>query len=242
MSVPTEIISAIIGAASGGGVVWVAHRQDVRRSRIQEVRNTLLQLLDLRQATMGSRLSPAESNLWMQRRAMLLAVAASQADAAGRSLSTHDWLALAEECGKDHNFRDAFTYYERAVRRARREDILAQVIALRSFAAYRYNAGPQRDVVKGALLYRTAVELTAPGSDAYMQYLTGYTFTAWARSSFFAQQDDWRGLIDEAKRLYAAAAPGYPPAHKSLEAVQAAKHEWDHQQATSESLATDQMD
>ena len=86
MAIPTELISAVVGAASGGGVAWLIHRQDVSRQRVEEVRDVLLKLLDLRERMTDSKVDPSLIN---QRRAILLAVADSLSGAAAPWLTTH---------------------------------------------------------------------------------------------------------------------------------------------------------
>jgi hypothetical protein len=69
VSVPTELVSAVIGAVSGGGVVWITHRQDVSRQRVQQLRETLLKLLDLREQAMSGGAAGVQQPLQNQRRA-----------------------------------------------------------------------------------------------------------------------------------------------------------------------------
>jgi tetratricopeptide (TPR) repeat protein len=207
--VPTEVISAVIGAASGGGVSWVIHWQDVSRQRVQEVRETLLKLLDLREQSAKPDIN---ADLLNQRRIMLLAVADSLAARAGRRLTTPDWLALGEESEADRDFISARRYYEKGLASSRKDDALTQVFALRHMAIYNYGAAPDGVATEGAALFRRAVELTGSSNDAYLRFVTGYSYASWASCARRRDETGWRELADEAFERFHASATEYPPA------------------------------
>jgi hypothetical protein len=221
VSIPTEaitaVVSAVIGAVSGGGVAWWIHREDAYGQRVQQTREALLQLIDLRTDLLESEsLAPARVEVLMQRRAMLLAVADSLAGRAARTLTVHDWIALGYECQADRDYRAARSHFERAVDQSGAEDLLTRVIARRFLAAYRYGAGPDHDATVGAGLYREAVALTRAEDDPYLRYNTGLSLALWAWWAASCQEQDWRALLEDAKRCYGEAAVGYPPASQAL--------------------------
>jgi hypothetical protein len=233
LSLPTEVISAMLGAVSGGGVTWVVHRQEASRQRVQQVRDVLMTLLDLREQqiksdvmAVGGGIPAQQGSLLTQRRSMLLAVAESLAGAAERSLTAPDWLALAIECERDRNFSSTRMYYERAVRCARKADAMTQVYALRNLATYRFNAGPDHDAVEGTRLFGLAADVTRSSTDPYLCYVTGYTLACWAWWVVSTGGENWRPLVMEAKRKYRAGRDGTPVAQQALELLERDEQAW----------------
>lgn len=230
MSIPTEVltagISAVIGALSGGGVAWWIHRQDADGQRVQQVRDALLALIDLRGQLLDAQaLPPQRVEVLTQRRAMLLAVADSLAGRAARALTVHDWIALGYECQADRDFPAARAHLERAVAESKGEDLLTKVIALRFLAAYRFGAGPDQDVGVAAALYLEAVALTREQTDPYLQYNTALSLAAMAWWKANRGQSDWPAIVEQAKQFYSKASTEYPPAGQALRELEAQERE-----------------
>ena len=223
MAIPTEIISAIIGAASGGGVAWLAHRQDTFNARVQETHRALLDLVELRGQMLDSwSFTPERMEVLVQRRALLLAVAETLTRRTSRALTAHDWIALGFEALADRDFPSALERYERAVRASHEDDLLTQAIALRYLAALRYTAvGKCHDRAAGAAAYARAAELTSTIEDSYMLYNTGLSLAAWGLFEAAAGEDGARARLEEAKDCYRrAVARGYPQAQQALQQLE----------------------
>ncbi len=218
--VPTELISAAIGALSGGGVSWAIHRQDVAQRHVQDVRDVLLKLLDLREQAENPRVN---QELLNQRRIMLLAVADSLAARARKTLTTPDWLSLGEESALDRDFTSARRYYELGLASSRKGDTLTQVIALRHLAIYNYSAAPDGAPSEGGKFFKQAADLTRSSDDAYLRFVTGYTLATWAWYAEDRDDEHWRQLTDEAIECYRSCGPRYPPAADEAAKVEAWK-------------------
>jgi tetratricopeptide (TPR) repeat protein len=217
MAIPTEVISLVSGAVSGGGVSYLIHYQDVRGQRVQQTREVLLALIDLRGQIMDSEGMPQErSEVLVQKRVTLLAVASSSARRAGRSLTAHDWIALGYECQNNCDYDDAYAHFERAVRRAKKEDMLTRVFALRFLAEVCCAPGPHHDYTRGAGLYLEAVNLTRGNENPFLRYHTGLTLGNWTSWAYRYEQPDRHELFEQAKQQYRDAIEGYPLAAKAL--------------------------
>jgi hypothetical protein len=226
VAIPTEIISAVIGALSGGGVSLAVHRQDVRNARVEETHRALLDLVALRGQMLDGQsqgLPPERMEVLVQRRALQLAVVETLIRKTKGRLTAHDWIALGCEACVDRDFQSALGHFERAVRLARDDDALTRAIALRNLGRLRYTAiGEVRDAAAGGSAFASAVQTTASVQDAYMRYNTGLSLAMWGAAETVAGAGvidvDARAHLDEARACYEqAAATGYPQAAQALE-------------------------
>jgi hypothetical protein len=206
VAISTEVVSAVIGAVTGGGVSLIIHQQDASRQRVQELRETLLKLLDLREQFGDPNVNAALLN---QRRSMLLAVADSLASRSRRALSSPDWLALGVESEADRDFVSARGYYARGLKVARKSDAMTQVYALRTVAAYHYSGAPDADPAVGTMLFDEAASLTSASEDTYLRFTTGYTFASWAWCARAAGDERWQQLGHQALLAFDACGADY---------------------------------
>jgi hypothetical protein len=142
---------------------------------------------------------------------------AAEAARAGRRLTTPDWLALGEESEADRDFISARRYYEKGLASSRKDDALTQVFALRHMAMYNYSAAPDGVATEGATLFRRAIELTESSHDAYLRFVTGYSYASWASCARRRDETGWRELVDTAFASFHASATEFPPAATEAE-------------------------
>ena len=110
----------------------------------------------------------------------LIEDAKSMIDELGSAASTSSLLILGYELELISNFKSAFSYYERALNSAG-DNILDQVVALRSLASYkmRPNTGFD-DLEKGRKYWQQAVDIQKDKKDEHSIFSTGQTYLKWS--------------------------------------------------------------
>jgi hypothetical protein len=209
VAVPTELISAAIGAVSGAGVSVWTYRASLAHQRNREVREQLLQIVDLRaQQSELNQTKPVNyleaSGLLNSKRTLYLAIANELAEKAHRSLTPNDCMLLGFESYSDGDARTARRHFERAVSKARhrRVSVVTRVEALRYLGAYFLGPGPDQDPARGSRCYREAVELTDGDPNPYFVYATAVSIEQWGRALGGSGDEGWRALVERARRTY----------------------------------------
>lgn len=208
MAIPTELVSAAIGAVSGAAVSYWTYRGTLSHQRNRETREQLLEIIELRnhfqeldQADAGYIRMASMLN---SKRTIHLANANELAAKGHRSLTPYDCMQLGYECHMDRDMESACAHFERAVRKARkrRTSAITLVVALRYLGSYYLDSGLYHSASKGNQCYLDAVELTRLESPAYLIYATGNSYESWARALAAAGSEDWREVARQARVAY----------------------------------------
>lgn len=209
MAVPTELISAAIGAVSGAGVSVWTYRRSLSQQRNREVREQLLQIVDLRlRQSELNHTKPANfleaSGLLNSKRTVYLAIANELAEKTHRSLTPNDCIQLGFETYTDGDTETARRHFERAVRKSQEKQVtvVTRVAALRYLGAYFLGSGPDHDPAQGSNCFREAVQLTEGDPNPYFLYTTAMSYEQWGRALGGAGDEGWRALVEQARRSY----------------------------------------
>lgn len=221
MAVGVDVITGVTGATCAVAGIVVAslrHRQDVARTRTNEIRDLMIKLVELREAfaklPQGDPiLFDALSTALNQKRGLYLAMAQSLAVRAAPSLSFNDYLTLGEECQLDANYSQALTYFTRAEKLARGS--LNQAIIRRYLAGFYSLPAPHRDLDRADALFAEAIARTDGKPDGYMLYSTGLSYALWAAQAASLGRP-WQDKLDAAKRLYEQSAQSHPIGRQAL--------------------------
>lgn len=226
MAIGVDVVTGVTGAVcavTGIAVAWRSRRQDVARTRTNEIRDLMIKLVELREAF--AKLPQADPILFdtlstalNQKRGLYLAMAQSLAVRAAPTLSFHDYLTLGEECQIDANYAQALTYFTRAERLARSGGSLPQAIIRRYLAGFYSLPAPHRDLDRADALFAEAVAKTDGQPDGYMLYSTGLSYALWAAQAASLGRP-WQDKLEAAKRLYAESAKSHPIGRQALLAL-----------------------
>lgn len=200
-------IVAALGGVAAGAIAARTHHQDVVRQRINDVREALIKLIDIREQFLAlSHEDPkydVTSGFLNQRRAIYLAVAETLAERVQGSLSADDYATLGAECLSALDFRRALECFERGERRARSGTPLGHAIALRYLAGYYGSNAPDGSLERADELFAQAVALTQDSADPYMVYTTGLTYQLWAFGTTGRRGCLARDKVERARKLFA---------------------------------------
>jgi hypothetical protein len=209
----TAAIVAALGGVAAGAIASYTHHQDIVRQRINDVREALLKLIDIRERFVA--LSPHDptydvtSSFLNQRRAIYLAVAETLAERVKGSLSDDDYATLGSECLSALDYQRAREFFERGERRARSGTPLGQAIAVRYLAGYYASAAPDGSLERADELFAQSVALTQDSADPYMVYMTGLTYQLWAFGTAGRRGSVAQDKVEQARKLYAALPAWY---------------------------------
>ena len=183
-------LAAILGAAVAGWIAWVAHKQAVSLDSAREIREVLLKLLECREQAAdqwkNTKDAPErEMNLTIinNKRRLYIGVAQSMIPKAKSQLTSQDYEFLGYECFEDFDFEAAKNHYESALEKAKKQDLLDQVNALRFLGDFYFSiSNPFLDFDRANRFYGRAVELIKDQTDPYYLYQLGLTCENWARN------------------------------------------------------------
>jgi hypothetical protein len=216
-------IVAAIGGVAAGVIAVRTHHQDVVRQRINDVREALIKLIDIREQFMAlSQEDPnrdVTSSFLNQRRAIYLAVAETLAERVKGSLSADDYATLGSECLLALDYRGALESFERGERQARSGTALGHAIALRYLAGYYGSNAPDGSLERADRLFAQAVGLTQGIADPYMVYMTGLTYQLWAFGTTGRRGGVAWDKVEHARKLFAELPAWYTLGPSALVAL-----------------------
>jgi hypothetical protein len=213
-------VVAALATVAGGFVAWRTHREDVVRQRINDVREALLNLIDVRERYMAlPRNAPnygITSSFLNQRRAIYLAVAGTLAERVKGALSSDDYATLGLECMAALEYPRALECFERGERRARSGSPLGHAIALRFLAGYYGSDAPDGSLQRADDLFGQAVAKTEGSNDPYMIYQTGLAYQYWAFGTAARRGGLAQDKVDKARELFTRLPASNPLGSQAL--------------------------
>jgi hypothetical protein len=216
-------IVAALGAVAAGVIAARTHHQDVVRQRINDVREALIKLIDIREHCVSLSCEDPKydvtSSFLNQRRAIYLSVAETLAERVKGSLSADDYVTLGSECMWALEYRRARECFERGERRARSGTELGHALALRYLAGYYGSNAPDGSLERADELYAEAVHLTQRSDEPYMVYTTGLTYQLWAFGTTGRRGHLDRDKVEQARKLFAELPAWYTLGSTALVAL-----------------------
>jgi tetratricopeptide (TPR) repeat protein len=223
--IPNEIVSALIGAAAGGGISYWTYRGTLAQQRNRDIREQLIKVIELREQQGVIDAERPDNYLavstWINtKRGIHLAIANDLSEKAHRSMTPNDCMALGYECQLDRNPQAARDHYERALRKAKKSGLIDRVVALRYLGYYFFDVGPDQDLEEGNRYFRQAVELTRQETMPYLVFTTGVSYERWAGLLLGVGDPRWREVAQFAKAAYESLPADFAYKSDSLRSVE----------------------
>lgn len=222
----TVSVVTALGAVAAAAVAWRAHQQDSARERANDLREALLQLIDLRRDAISLRREDPDfesvSSTLNEKRAILLAIAETLAERASGSLSAEDWITLGSESMAALNYGLAGKCFTRAVELASPDDAYTRAVALRELGQYyALTTTTDRGLEDADRSFGEAVDAISGITDSFGRFQTGLTYEMWAFTTASRLGEVDQQKIEAAFQCYKdAEAGGFPFAEDSIKALQ----------------------
>ena len=203
------LVVSLVGALYG----YRSYSAEVVRSKKEELRGAIAQLLALREEILDRVASTGEPKKRDAARQMLnakrmvyLEAAESLASQIGEHVSSSEYNVLANEVAMDARFEQAETYFAKAVGASHAG--VGRAVALRTLAIFYFGPGPLRAFDKGRRHFQEAVDQLIGASDNYSLLALGNTYEAWG---YFEQRNgserEASQKFEMARKKYAEMAP-----------------------------------
>ena len=209
----SQVVSALVGVTVGGTISLVIFRATVRRQGRNDLREQLLEIIDLQSETDRllansddpdfDRLSRATNS----KKQIRLAMARELANRQVRKLTSHDCCWLGYQCDLNGEYLDGRRFIQLGVEKSR--SAVQKAEALRFLANHYAGRGPDFDLSKANALYAECVETTAGDDRPYFVHLTGYAYRRWAQTLKALGDAGWQEKALEAQRLLDSLPPTY---------------------------------
>ncbi len=214
---------AIIGAILAALFAWRLQRPERIASKKEELRNTLIALVDLREhyqtevpKIQNPQLKESAGLFINQKMTIYLQTAEALVDQVPKHIFSFEYGTLAYEFWLNSSFTQAEKFYRNAVKVSC--STLAKVTSLRGLGSYYFGQGPHHDFDNGRRCFQEATDLIKNPTDDYSKYTLGYTYQLWGlaeRSNGFVAEGEQK--IDRARKYYEDLSFDNPLREQALE-------------------------
>lgn len=183
-----ELVAGLGGACIGAILTaisawWLQRGQQISAKK-EELRNTLMALLDFRKQTLQD-LPQIEdpqakeiTGLFInQRRTIYLQAAETIVDDIPKQVSSSEYGSLAFELWQETDFEKAGEYYQRAIKATKSK--IAKSSALRAVGTYYFGQHPYQDFDRGRKYFQQAIDTLQNSPDDYSLYTKGLAYQWW---------------------------------------------------------------
>jgi hypothetical protein len=210
---PSNIVAmvALLVSISSTFYSQSASKQETIRSKKEELRKLLVNLIDLRRSVLQASGSPDswEVQSASEQQGLYLQAAQRLAAQIPNEVSSYEYGTLAEECQAAGESAQAEDYFQKGVSAS--SSIFNQAQSLRLLAVFYFTSGAKQDVSKGRASFERATQLIKARSDPYSVHIQALNYEAWATTEFqhgFAEQGTTE--LEEARKLYSQLPQDYP--------------------------------
>lgn len=175
---------AFIGAILTALSAWWLQRNQQISAKKEELRNTIMALLDFRKQTtqdvpqiQDPQVKEMTGLFINQKRTIYLQAAETIVEDIPKHVSSTEYGALAYELWLESDFDKAEEYYRNAARATK--STIAKSSALRARATFYFGQHPNQNFALGKKYYQQAIDTLEGSNDDYSLYTKGFAYQWW---------------------------------------------------------------